>query len=84
MSILDSAVVGTVFNRGQSVFSVFIVQYILLDCFDSDVFLPPVCVSVFKGIKECCGKNAKMHCFKLGSPVLIHLCGGQMRCWQFV
>lgn len=62
------------------------VQCVLLDGSGLAVSLPPagVCVCVFRGILRYCGKNAEMYRLKFGSPVLIRLCGSQMRCWQFV
>ena len=60
------------------------VQYVLLDSSGPAVSLPPAGVCVFRGILRYCGKNAEMYRLKFGSPVLIRLCGSQMRCWQFV
>lgn len=48
------------------------------------MILPTAGVFVFRVIVQYCGKNAEMYRLKFGSPVLIHLCGSQMRCWQFV
>lgn len=74
------------FHRGRSecVCSLYLCSIYYLSALALAVILLTAGVFVFRVIVHYCGKNAEMYRLKFGSPVLIHLCGSQMRCWEFV